>query len=68
MNRQLATATADFRTYEPEIQDDGNGFAPTVTRLCEELVDGRWEPFISYVPLSEARRVLAAAGYDTATL
>jgi hypothetical protein len=40
----------DFRTYPPETFDDNGG---TITmKLCEELVDGRWEPFYSIVERS----------------
>ena len=60
--KRIATATADYRTYEPEILDDGDG-EPVVVRLCEELVEGRWEAFVSCVPWLEAQQILIAAGY-----
>jgi hypothetical protein len=41
---QLKSATQDFRTYEPEIVIDEDG-STVIMRKCEELVDGRWEPF-----------------------
>lgn len=67
MDRQPVTATADFRTYAPEILDDGDGRV-RVVRLCEDLVGGRWEPFYSYLPLNEAAAVLKAAGYDLSAI
>lgn len=66
-SRQPVTETADFRTYAPEILDEGDGRV-TVTRLCEDLVGGRWEPFYSYVSPREAATILQAAGYDLSAL
>jgi hypothetical protein len=43
---QLLTESPDFRTYEPEVVTGPTGEAVTL-QLCEELVDGRWEPFYS---------------------
>jgi hypothetical protein len=42
----LATYSCpDFRTYAPEtVVEDGK---VVVLQLCEELVEGRWEGFIS---------------------
>lgn len=68
MKTTIATETADFRTYAPVICDDGDGRTPTVSRLCEELVGGRWEPFISTVSFSEAQAILKAAGYDLSAI
>jgi hypothetical protein len=64
---RLVSADADFRQYAWEILEDGDG-RPVVMRRCEELVEGRWEPFMSYASLSVAREVLAAAGYDLSIL
>jgi hypothetical protein len=36
----------DFRCTHPYPATDANG-RTVMLRLCEELVDGRWEPFIS---------------------
>ena len=36
--------TDDFRIYEPETFVDENGLW-IVMRKCEELINGRWEPF-----------------------
>ena len=46
--REIETQTADFRTYKPEtlVEKDGS---KVVVRLCEELIDGRWEPFLAIV-------------------
>jgi hypothetical protein len=41
---RIRTETDDFRTYEPEMFTGEDGSVVTL-RLCEELVDGRWEPF-----------------------
>ena len=41
---RIRTETEDFRTYEPETFTDKDGSVVTL-RMCEELVDGRWEPF-----------------------
>jgi hypothetical protein len=41
---RIRTETEDFRTYEPETYTDKDGSVVTL-RMCEELVDGRWEPF-----------------------
>lgn len=42
--------TPDFRTYEPEIRKNAKGEMVSMT-LCEELVEGRWEPFYSIKPV-----------------
>jgi hypothetical protein len=41
---RIRTETEDFRTYEPETLTSKDGSIVSL-RLCEELVDGRWEPF-----------------------
>jgi hypothetical protein len=41
---RIRTETEDFRTYEPETFTNKDGCVITL-RMCEELVDGRWEPF-----------------------
>ena len=41
---RIKSATEDFRTYEPETFTDRDG-SIVVMKRCEELVDGRWEPF-----------------------
>lgn len=38
--------TPDFRIYEKETIRERNG-RTVVMHLCEELVEGRWEPFYS---------------------
>lgn len=43
---EILTETADFRTYEPETVKGPNGKLHTI-QLCEELTEGRWEPFYS---------------------
>jgi hypothetical protein len=43
---QLLTESPDFRTYQPEVVTGPTGEDITL-QLCEELVDGRWEPFYS---------------------
>jgi hypothetical protein len=35
-----------FRTYPPEWVDGGHGEQVLLQR-CEELVEGRWEPFVA---------------------
>jgi hypothetical protein len=37
-----------FRTYEPYTVTESDGTAVTL-QLCEDLVEGRWEPFVSVV-------------------
>ena len=41
---RIRTETEDFRTYEAETFTDKDGCVVTL-RMCEELVDGRWEAF-----------------------
>lgn len=36
----------DFRTHKPEWVGDRYG-NKTLLRVCEELIEGRWEPFVS---------------------
>jgi hypothetical protein len=66
MAKGIATETSDYRTYEPEIVEDGQGHR-IVIRLCEDLdrESGRWEPFYSELPYSAAQAILAAAGYTS---
>jgi hypothetical protein len=42
----LQTETADFRTYQPETVKGPDGKLHTL-QLCEEWVEGRWEPFMA---------------------
>ncbi len=42
--RRILIETKDFRIYEPETFVDNAGHLISL-RLCEELVEGRWEPF-----------------------
>lgn len=38
----------DFRNYKPEWVKDRYG-NKTLLRICEELIGGRWEPFLSII-------------------
>jgi|GEM_PF-4649794 len=38
--------SSDFRTFEPEIVKNRNGNFVQIM-VCEELVEGRWEAYIS---------------------
>ena len=40
-------STDDFRTYAPKRTFCAVVNAYIWSQLCEELVDGRWEPFVS---------------------
>ena len=44
MNQKLISQTKDFRQYEPEWVSTGNG-SEILMQLCEEKIEGRWEPF-----------------------
>lgn len=44
--------TPDFKMTEPDLRFiDGK---PFFVRICEELIDGRWEGFVSMVPARSA--------------
>lgn len=43
-----------FRTYEPEVVAGKRG--PVTIQVCEELIEGRWEPFVSIVSGWENQR------------
>jgi hypothetical protein len=49
MNPKLRINQKDFRVYEPETVTNAQGKKIQMT-LCEELVNGRWEPFYSCRP------------------
>ncbi len=40
----IASETEDFRQYEQEVIHERDG-RTVVMHLCEELIEGRWEPF-----------------------
>jgi hypothetical protein len=50
MERKIVYQTADFRKYESETLKDHTGKLVIVT-VCEDLVEGRWEPFVSVRPV-----------------
>ncbi len=41
---RIVSETEDFRIYEKETVCEADG-RTVVMHLCEELVEGRWEPF-----------------------
>lgn len=47
MTLKLRISQKDFRVYEPETVTNAQGKKIQIC-LCEELVNGRWEPFYSY--------------------
>jgi hypothetical protein len=52
MTTEPTYQTPDFRTYPP-IQAKGDGGKVLTMQLCEELVEGRWEPFYSILKVQE---------------
>ena len=50
--REMKQITPDFRMSEPTLTvgRDGQTYR---TRLCEELIEGRWEGFVSMEPVAE---------------
>jgi len=47
MKKQLVINEKDFRAYKPEIISTST--RTIKMQLCEELVEGRWEPFYAIV-------------------
>ena len=47
MEKQLVINEKDFRAYKPEIVSSSTRIIKM--QLCEELVEGRWEPFYTIV-------------------
>lgn len=41
--QRIVKETVDFRMYEPEWVQGAHSMV--LLQLCEELVEGRWEPF-----------------------
>lgn len=61
-NSILIKQTTDFRMYAAEVNHDRRtGNVTGYFRVCEELIDGRWEGFVSMIDaknLSELERNL----------